>query len=187
MNVLRSKLTARDWRNGAIVVALWFAIVGLPVFFIPETVLSDSPTAAQFTSLVASYVPMIDRTAKYSRIPEVLRFYFACLWAAAPLVFVALLVWGLPRVGRYAVQYDPVTMLIIFAVVGYVVYSVVTYSFGPDARTYRTLSSRLGLSFFGPLHVGVAVLGCAAFTAYAFGLLTGRLWRRTDEIEPDVK
>jgi ABC-type dipeptide/oligopeptide/nickel transport system permease subunit len=118
----------------------------------------------------------------------VLRFYLACLWAAAPLVFVAALAWALPRVGRYLVpRYGFVAWLIIFAIVGYVVYSAATYPFGPDARTYRTLSSRLGLSFFGPLYVGVAVLGCVVIVGWVFGLLTGRIWGRSDEIKPDVE
>jgi hypothetical protein len=186
MKLPRPTLTARDWRNVAIALALWFAILGLPVFFIPDRVLSNSPAAAQFTSVVANYVPMIDRTARSSQIPEVLRFYFACLWAASPVLFFAVLAWALLQVGRHPVpRYDPVTILVILAAGLGFVYIAATYPMEPSARTYRTLSSRFGLSFFGPFWVGLAAFFAAGVAAWVFGLLSGRIWRQSRE--PDAK
>jgi hypothetical protein len=84
-------------------------------------------------------------------------------------------------------RYDPVSIFIILAFAAGIVYIAATYPVEGSPRLYRTFSSRFGLSSFGPLFVGAAALSSAGIVGWVFGLLTGRIWRRSDEIEQDAQ
>jgi MFS-type transporter involved in bile tolerance (Atg22 family) len=53
--------TAREWRKGVVAVAVWFAIAGVPAFFVSERAVSDSPAAAQFTSFSSIHIAVAER------------------------------------------------------------------------------------------------------------------------------
>lgn len=146
-----------NWAKGALLLAILIVVLGVPVLFIPDDILRTSSTARVFTDSVASVVPMIDRAAAYSAVPDVLRFYFACLWSLYPL-FVAggvLLVW-LTRSRAATPTPAPMStskLVILAAAALLLLYMVLAQPF-PRGRLLRAaFGSRLGLFFSGPLHV----------------------------------
>lgn len=84
------------WRNpfGIALVAycLVMALVGL---LVPDDILQANAWARDFSDLMASIVPQIDRITALNIKPDVSRFYFSVLWAGNPILFFIslLLVW----------------------------------------------------------------------------------------------
>jgi hypothetical protein len=73
---------------------LLMALVGL---LIPDDIFKANPWAQDFSDLIASTVPQIDRITALNIKPDVNRFYFSVLWAGSPALFVAVIFFFVTR------------------------------------------------------------------------------------------
>jgi hypothetical protein len=87
-----------DWRNPfGIALVVYYLVMACVGLAIPDDILSANARAREFSDLMASIVPQIDRITALGIKPDVNRFYFSVLWLGSPMILLAVLAFFLSR------------------------------------------------------------------------------------------
>jgi hypothetical protein len=141
----------------------------LLAFLVPGDVLSAHPAANEFSQIMSSWIPMIERASGLSPLPQVVRFYFAVMWALMPLwigVLFAVPEERMSPIGRMR-QGKYFLALFVPTFVPAVVHFWIIFPLPPllsDAPRLASamLSSRSGLALLGiigPGGIAIAIFG----------------------------
>lgn len=92
---LASKLrqfSKKDWLNPLSLLLIgYYLVMAIVGTLIPDDILSANAWARDFSDVVASIVPQIDRITALGIKPDVNRFYFSVLWAVSPVLVLTVL------------------------------------------------------------------------------------------------
>lgn len=160
-----------------------FVVIGLAV---PESVLRDYAWAKNFSDVMASIVPQIDRVTQLSAAmhakADVNRFYYSFLWAISPLYFAIFY--------NSSNQYIKTNYKIesMFAVLPHILFMLVVSLFiffwpteGGSRIEGMLFKHRLSSIFLGPMMVpGIMVMVSLLFVLIK-GLMTGDIYYKSGE------
>jgi hypothetical protein len=177
------------WRDPRVVVLIAYcfamAVIGL---LIPEDVFRKSQWARDFTDVMASIVPQINRIAALDMEPDADRFYFSLLWAGAPCVL-AWMTWCVVAEGPSAfrdIQDAPLSAT-VFAVAMFLlllVWSQCLWFVGPSTQLAEDMfGSPLKRSFYGQFVLVLgpifSLVGLVLWIAGWIAVGRGELWPAT--------
>lgn len=162
----------------------YYLAMAFLAFLIPDNILIDNAWAREFTDLMASIVPQIDRITALNIKPDVNRFYFSILWVGVP-PSLFLYIWAFTngRKYNYPIWTMPLSkaalyLFVLLVVMAYVFFNIPEIDDATNRLARTLLSNPIGRAVGGGATFVYAIPLCGAgVVVIVSGWLTGYIPR----------
>lgn len=171
------------WREPYVIAMLVYYLAMAAIgIWTPENILKDNPGAREFSNLMASIVPQIDRITALNIKSDVNRFYFSVLWAGSPAFFgiCSLYIWS-TRTKGYSMWTLPFIKVPVYigCYMLIILWAQMLWRVDPNMGLSKWLfSNPIGRGLQGQIVFNTAsVFGAAGSIVWLYGWISGYIPR----------